>query len=83
MSNLPTNTSPRRWHLLILDTTPADMKWLIAEITSPDHVCPAELGAGPGSPGWTEITAWLRGVLGLDQASLVPLRRPEVWQIDG
>jgi hypothetical protein len=25
----------------------------------------------------------LRGVLGLDQASLVPVHRPEVWQIDG
>jgi hypothetical protein len=48
----------------------------------PDHVRPAELGADPGSPAWERVTAWLRCVLGPDQASLVPLHRPEVWSIE-
>jgi hypothetical protein len=82
VSNLPTNAGPSRWHLLILDRSPGDAKWLIATISGPGHVRPAELGAGPGSPGWEQVTAGLRGVLGLDQASLVPLRRAEVWTID-
>jgi hypothetical protein len=48
----------------------------------PEDVRPAHLIDGRYT-GWDEMTAWLRGVLGLDQASLVPLHRPEVWQIDG
>ena len=67
---------------MILDHDRSDPKWLLAEISGPDCIKPAALGTKPGGPGWAEVNAWLRGVLGLDQASLVPLHRPEVWSIE-
>jgi hypothetical protein len=34
MSNHPTDTSPDRWRLFILDRRPADAKWLMATISA-------------------------------------------------
>jgi hypothetical protein len=68
------------WRLLILDRDPQDPKWILATVTSPGDVQPADLGdvlailpAG---------SAWVRGLLGQPHATLTPMTRAHVWRID-
>jgi hypothetical protein len=68
------------WRLLILDRDPQDPKWILATVTSPGDVQPADLGdvlailpAG---------SAWVRGLLGQPHVTLTPMTRAHVWRID-
>ncbi len=68
------------WRLLILDRDPADPKWILATVTTPADVQPAQRGDA------TAIVpaggAWVRGLLGRPGAALIPLHCPQVWRID-
>jgi hypothetical protein len=81
MSDSSTSASTGKWRLLILDRDQDDPKWVMATVMTPEDVHPAYV-IDDQYTGWDEMTAWLRGVVGLDQARLVPLRRPEVWSIE-
>jgi hypothetical protein len=68
------------WRLLILDRDEADPKWILATVTSPGDVQPADLGdvlailpAG---------SAWVRDLLGQRHATLTPMTRAHVWRVD-
>jgi hypothetical protein len=80
MSNDPTTTGNGPWRLLILDRDPADPKWVLATVTSPADVTPASLGdvLAIASTGGD----WVRGRLGSLNATLTPMTRAHVWQID-
>jgi hypothetical protein len=68
------------WRLLILDRDPADPKWILATVTSPADVTPADLAALLTNRDG--ITAWVRAQLGRPDATLVPMTRAHVWHID-
>jgi hypothetical protein len=68
------------WRLLILDRDPTDPKWILATVTSPGDVQPANLGdvltilpAGG---------AWVRDLLGRPHATLTPMTPAHVWRVD-
>jgi hypothetical protein len=68
------------WRILILDRGRDDPKWILATVTSPGDVEPADLGdvlailpAG---------SAWVRGQLGQPRATLTPMTRAHVWRVD-
>jgi hypothetical protein len=86
MSNDPTvgadHTGNGPWRLLILDHDLADPKWIVATVTTPADVRPAVIGGGGVFAALAGARTWVRGLLGRPGATLVPLHRAEVWQID-
>jgi hypothetical protein len=70
------------WRLLILDGDPHDPKWIVATVTTPTDVRPAVIGGGGVFAALAEARRWVRDLLGRPTVALVPLHRPEVWQID-
>jgi len=68
------------WRLLILDRDPADPKWILATVTSPADVQPAD----PTDPvtGMQQAGDWVRALLGRPHATLTPMTRAHVWRVD-
>jgi hypothetical protein len=80
MSENPTTSTRGPWRLLILDRDPADPKWVLATVTSPTDVEPAQLGdvlAMLPAGG-----AWVRRLLGKPEATLTPMTRAHMWRVD-
>ena len=80
MPNHPATTNNGPWRLLILDRDPQDPKWILATVTSPGDVEPADLGdvlAILPAGG-----AWVRRLLGQPHAALTPMTRAHVWRVD-
>jgi hypothetical protein len=69
------------WRVLILDRSGDNPKWIIATVSVPSDVRPAELEAGGlRFAGWPAVTEWVRGRIGR-RARLVPVSAM-VWRID-
>lgn len=57
------------WRVLILDRDPADPKWILATIATPDEIRPARADAIVD-----EVTAaWVASAAGLFRPALIPL----------
>jgi hypothetical protein len=66
------------WRILILDADPADPKWILATVTQPDHVRPANPEAGAVD----EVTAaWVEHSSEIPRAVLTTMRA-KCWRID-
>ena len=67
------------WRILILDADPADPKWILATVTQPDHVRPANSAAALVD----EVTAaWVASAAGLFRPALTPLPDALAWRVD-
>jgi hypothetical protein len=66
------------WRILILDRDPADPKWIVATVTGFESVRPA----GPGAELDDVTVRWSASVAGFPHASLIHLRRAQVWRIE-
>jgi hypothetical protein len=63
------------WRILVLDKSdPADPRWLIATVTLPSDVRPAELDAAGRYTGWAGVTEWVRHRLGRTGVRLTPVQ---------
>jgi hypothetical protein len=81
----PSTSSPLGgglFRLLVLDTSdPDDPKWLIATVTLPSDVRPAEMEPGGRRyKNWPEVVAWVTHQAG-HPVSLIPLAGM-VWRVD-
>jgi len=66
------------WRVLILDGDPADPKWILATVATPDDIWPARPGATVD-----EVTAaWVASAAGLFRPSLTPLPGALCWRVD-
>jgi hypothetical protein len=72
--------TPPPWRLLVLDREPADAKWLLLEVPSPQHVWPADLDAAGRYRDWTQTAEWVRRLVGVP-ASLSPVHDGLVWSL--
>ena len=81
MPNDLTATGNGPWRLLILDRDEGDPKWILATVTVPGDVQPADLGPGSAFTALPEAGAWVRGLLGRP-VSLTPMTRACVWRVD-
>ena len=66
------------WRILILDADPADPKWILATVTQPDHVRPAN----PEAAVVDEVTAaWVMQSSEIPDLLLTAIRA-KCWRID-
>jgi hypothetical protein len=66
------------WRVLILDRDPADPKWILATIATPDEIRPARPDATVD-----EVTAaWVASAAGLFRPALTPLPGALAWRVD-
>ena len=66
------------WRVLILDCDPADPKWILATIATPDEIRPARPDAIVD-----EVTAaWVASAAGLFRPALTPLPGALAWRVD-
>ena len=66
------------WRILILDADPADPKWILATVTQPDHVRPAN----PEAAVVGEVTAaWVVHSSEIPDPLLIAMRA-KCWRID-
>jgi len=66
------------WRVLILDRNPADPKWILATVATPDDIRPARAGATVD-----EMTpAWMASAAGLLHPALTPLPGALAWRVD-
>ncbi len=66
------------WRILILDADPADPKWILATVTQPDHVRPAN----PEAAVVDEVTAaWVVHSSEMPDPLLTTMRA-KCWRID-
>lgn len=84
MSNTPTTTTTGPWRILVFDPSdPADPRWVLATVTMPSDVRPADVDdAGHRYTNWPGVTRWVRGQVGRSDVSLVPLDRALAWRVD-
>ena len=75
----PTDNGP--WHVLVLDRDPADPKWLIATVSLPSDVRPADLDDVGRYRDWAEVCHWAQLAVGRPVA-LVPLHDALAWRVD-
>jgi hypothetical protein len=69
------------WRVLVLDSSPDDPLWMIATVTLPSDVRPAEMEPGGRRyRNWEAVTEWVRAQVG-EHVSLVPLTAV-AWRID-
>jgi hypothetical protein len=72
------STTSGQWKLLLLDTDPADPKWLLATVAEPGDVRPAR----PGENTLDEVTdAWVRARVG-HPAALTAMPHALTWRVD-
>jgi hypothetical protein len=72
----PTGNGP--WRILVLDSDPADPKWILATVATPGDVRPARPGATVD-----EVTAaWVASAAGLYRPALTPLPGALAWRVD-
>jgi len=68
------------WRILVLDRDPEDPRWLLATVTLPSDVQPAELDAAGRYTDWAQVNAWVREQTGRD-ADLVPVDDALAWTV--
>jgi hypothetical protein len=77
------------WRILVFDKTdPQDPRWLIATVTLPSDVRPAQAAPGtitgiipPGRVIPAEVVEWVRHRLGRREVRLTPVRG-QAWTIE-
>jgi hypothetical protein len=66
------------WRILILDADPADSKWILATVTQPGHVRPAD----PDAAAVDELTAvWVMHTSEITRLVLTAMPA-KCWRID-
>ena len=78
MGHDPTTTTRGPWRILVLDSDPADPKWIVATVVELADVRPA----GPGAVLDEVTAAWVGARAGLHRPALTRLRHADVWRID-
>jgi len=66
------------WRLLIFDPDPADPKWILATVATPNDIRPARPCATED-----EVTAaWVASAADLSRPALTPLPGASCWRVD-
>ena len=79
--SVPSPFSGGPWRILILDTSGDDPKWMLATVTLPSDIHPAEMEPGARRyKNWPDVVAWVTHQAG-HRVNLVPIAAV-VWRVD-